>query len=156
VTSNVASEASRLVVLGSCGAWPEAGRACAGFVLEHDGFRVVLDLGYATLPRLLAHLGSSIGDGVDAVVVTHRHPDHAIDLHGLFRARSFGRHGAAAIPLYAARDVLDLVVHLENGDEPGSGRSSTGTRCPATPTTWGRSGCSRGTCRTSCLTPAYG
>ncbi|MGH8776781.1 MAG: hypothetical protein ACRDWI_17070 [Jiangellaceae bacterium] len=41
---------SRVVVLGSCGAWPEAGRACSGFVVEHDGFRVVLDLGYGTLP----------------------------------------------------------------------------------------------------------
>jgi ribonuclease BN (tRNA processing enzyme) len=88
-------------------------------MLERDGFRIVLDLGNATLPRLLRHLGSSVGDGVDAVVITHRHPDHAIDLHGLFRARSFGRHGAAAIPLYAPRDVLDLVVHLENGDETG-------------------------------------
>jgi hypothetical protein len=43
---------SRLVVLGSCGAWPEPGRACSGFVLEHGGTRIVLDLGYGTLPRL--------------------------------------------------------------------------------------------------------
>ena len=69
---------SRLVVLGSCGAWPEAGRACSGFVLEHNGFRVVLDLGYATLPRLLAVLGSSVADGLDAVNVSHRQADHAL------------------------------------------------------------------------------
>src|SRR3954466_10904255 len=119
MSSSAANDASRLVVLGSCGAWPEAGRACSGFVLEHDGFRIVLDLGYATLPRLLGHVGSSVGDGVDAVVVTHRHPDHAIDLHGLFRARWFGRRGGAAIPLYAPRDVLDLLVHLEDGDDTG-------------------------------------
>lgn len=105
---------SRLVVLGSCGAWPEAGRACSGFVLEHDGFRVVLDLGYATLPRLLALLGSSVADGVDAVVVTHRHADHAIDLHGLFRARWFGRRGSLPLPLYAPRDVLEQVSSLED------------------------------------------
>ncbi len=36
-----------LTVLGSCGAWPEAGRACSGFLLSYDGFRVVLDLGSA-------------------------------------------------------------------------------------------------------------
>jgi hypothetical protein len=30
---------SRLVVLWSCGARPEPGRACSGFVLEHDGSR---------------------------------------------------------------------------------------------------------------------
>jgi ribonuclease BN (tRNA processing enzyme) len=107
---------SRLVVLGSCGAWPEAGRACSGFVLEHAGFRVVLDLGFATLPRLLALVGSSVADGVDAVVVTHRHADHAIDLHGLFRARWFGRRGADPLPLYAPSDVLDLVAALEDDD----------------------------------------
>jgi glyoxylase-like metal-dependent hydrolase (beta-lactamase superfamily II) len=62
---------SRVVVLGGCGAWPEADRACSGFVVEHDGFRLVLDLGYGTLPRLFALLGSSTGVGVDAVIVTH-------------------------------------------------------------------------------------
>jgi ribonuclease BN (tRNA processing enzyme) len=45
----------RLTVLGGCGAWPEAGQACSGFLVEHDGFRLVVDLGYATMPRLLEH-----------------------------------------------------------------------------------------------------
>ena len=108
---------SRLVVLGSCGAWPEPGRACSGFVLEHAGFRVVLDLGYGTLPRLLTLLGSSSGDGVDAVIVTHAHPDHMIDLHGLFRARWFGARGATGIPLYAPQGVLARVASLEEVGE---------------------------------------
>lgn len=110
---------SRLVVLGGCGAWPEGGRACSGFVLEHDGARIVLDLGYGTLPRLLALLGSSAADGIDAVIVTHKHPDHMVDLHGLFRARWFGGRGAAAIPLYAPDGVLARMVALEDdGAEP--------------------------------------
>lgn len=110
------SVTSRLVVLGSCGAWPEAGRACSGFLLEHEGYRIVLDLGYGTLPRLLTLLNSSVADGVDAVVVTHHHPDHMVDLHGLFRARWFGRRGAERLPLYAPTQVLDAVVALEDGD----------------------------------------
>lgn len=101
------------MVMGSCGAWPEPGRACSGFVLEHNGFQVVLDLGYGTLPRLLDLVESVAGDGIDAVVITHRHPDHMIDLHGLFRARWFGRRGAPAIPLYAPPGVLELVASLE-------------------------------------------
>jgi ribonuclease BN (tRNA processing enzyme) len=104
---------SRLVVLGGCGAWPEPGRACSGFVLEHQGFRVVLDLGYGTLPRLLTLLGSTVADGIGAVVLTHRHPDHMVDMHGLFRARSFGRPEAAPLPVYAAEGVLDRVAALE-------------------------------------------
>jgi ribonuclease BN (tRNA processing enzyme) len=112
----------RLIVLGGCGAWPEGGRACSGFVLEHDGFRLVLDLGYATLPRLLALLGSPAADGIDAVVVTHRHPDHMVDLHGLFRARWYDRRGAPAIPLYCPPGVLDRVAGLEEGGDGPVGR----------------------------------
>lgn len=108
---------SRLVVLGSCGAWPEPGRACNGFVLEHDGFRVVIDLGYATLPRLLTHLDSVNADGIDAIVVTHRHPDHCVDLHGLFRSRSLARLRRPAIPLYAPRGVIDIVMDLQENHE---------------------------------------
>jgi len=104
---------SKLTVLGGCGAWPEPGRACSGFLLEHDGFRVVLDLGYGTLPRLLAALDSTFADGLDAVVVSHAHPDHMVDVHGLFRARWFGRRGAARLPLFAPRQVLHRLRALE-------------------------------------------
>ncbi len=101
VSCETESVASRLLVLGSCGGWPEAGRACSGFLLEHEGYRIVLDLGYGTLPRLLTLLNSSVAVGVDAVVVTHHHPDHLVDVHGLFRVRWFGRRGAEGVPLYA-------------------------------------------------------
>jgi ribonuclease BN (tRNA processing enzyme) len=104
----------RLVVLGSCGAWPEPGRACSGFVLEHGGSRIVLDLGYGTLPRLLALLGSSAADGIDAVIVTHAHPDHMVDLHGLLRARWFGQRSAPPIPLHAPEPVLARLISLED------------------------------------------
>lgn len=111
---------SRVVVLGSCGAWPEPGRACSGFVLEHASFRVVIDLGYGTLTRLLDHLDSTVADGVDAVVITHKHPDHMLDLHGLFRARWFGRRGAAPIPVYAAEGVRERLQGLEEEDDPAA------------------------------------
>jgi ribonuclease BN (tRNA processing enzyme) len=77
---------------------------------------VVLDLGHGTLPRLLALLGSPAADGIDAVVITHAHPDHVVDLHALLRVRWFSRRGAAPIPLYAAAGVLPLLTALEDGD----------------------------------------
>ncbi len=106
--------ARRLTVLGSCGAWPEAGRAASGFLLEYDGFRLVLDLGYATLPRLLAHCPD--GD-VDAVVVTHEHPDHCVDLHGLYRVRDFASERLPRLPLYCPPGVMSRLRPLEpDGD----------------------------------------
>lgn len=107
---------SRLIVLGGCGAWPEPGRACSGFLIDHEGFRVVLDLGYGTLARLLAALGSPVADGLDAVVVSHHHPDHMVDVHGLLRARWYGRRHAAPVPLYAPRGVLAHLTAMEDGE----------------------------------------
>jgi ribonuclease BN (tRNA processing enzyme) len=105
---------SRLVVLGSCGAWPEPGRASSGFVLEHEGFRIVIDLGYATLPRLLTVIGSPVAERLDAVIITHRHADHSIDLHGLFRSRWLPFRGRLPqLPLYSPPGVLDQVLAFE-------------------------------------------
>jgi len=106
-----------LTVLGSCGAWPEAGRACAGFLLEYDGFRVVLDLGYAALPRLLEHCPKG---EVDAVVVTHQHPDHCVDVSALARVRYYEAPDAPPVPLYCAPGVLDLLRALEPVPDPAT------------------------------------
>jgi ribonuclease BN (tRNA processing enzyme) len=109
--------AARLTVLGSCGAWPEAGRACSGFLLEHDGYRVVLDLGYGAFPRLLDALGPAGLTGVHAVIVTHHHPDHVVDLHALFRAWTYPRRSWDRLPVWAPPAVRDLLIALEDGEE---------------------------------------
>ncbi|HEX6526640.1 MAG TPA: MBL fold metallo-hydrolase [Streptosporangiaceae bacterium] len=74
----------RLTVLGGCGVWPAAGQACSGYLLEHDGYRVLIDPGYAVLPRLLQVIDAG---EVDAVLISHGHPDHCADLNPLLRAR---------------------------------------------------------------------
>jgi ribonuclease BN (tRNA processing enzyme) len=106
-----------LTVLGSCGAWPEPGRACAGFLLEYDGFKVVLDLGYAALPQLLKHCPEG---AVDAVVVTHQHPDHCVDVSALARVRYYRAREAPAIPLYCPPGVLDVLRALEPRPDPAT------------------------------------
>jgi ribonuclease BN (tRNA processing enzyme) len=100
----------QVTVLGGCGAYPEPGRACSGFLVEWDSFRLVLDLGYATLPRLLSHCPDG---AVDAVVITHEHPDHCIDLHGLFRMRLYGGEDGSRLPLYCPPGVLSRLSGLE-------------------------------------------
>ncbi|MGH3715094.1 MAG: MBL fold metallo-hydrolase, partial [Micromonosporaceae bacterium] len=91
-------------------AYPEPGRACSGFLVEWDGFRLVLDLGYATLPRLLAHCPDA---AVDAVVITHEHPDHCIDLQGLFRIHLYGPLRGRRLPLYCTPGVPTRLAALE-------------------------------------------
>lgn len=72
--------------------------------------RILLDLGYGTLPQLLQHVSNG---GVDAVVVTHEHPDHCVDLHALFRVRHYSYPDGPRIPLYSPPGVLERLTGLE-------------------------------------------
>jgi glyoxylase-like metal-dependent hydrolase (beta-lactamase superfamily II) len=63
----------RLTALGACGAWPEGGLACSSYLVEHDGFRLLIDAGYAIVPRLLERVAAS---QLDAVFISHGHPGH--------------------------------------------------------------------------------
>jgi ribonuclease BN (tRNA processing enzyme) len=103
----------RLTVLGACGAWPEAGQACSGYLIEHDGFRLLVDLGYATVPRLLQHTAA---EDIDAVFISHGHPDHCADLNPLLRARTLRDDPAVRLPVYSLPGALDAVLAL---DRPG-------------------------------------
>ena len=103
----------RLTVLGACGAWPEAGGACSSYLVEHDGFRLLVDAGYAAMPRLLERVTA---DQVDAVFISHGHPDHCADLNPLLRARALSKDPPAPLPVYALPGALDAVLAL---DRPG-------------------------------------
>jgi ribonuclease BN (tRNA processing enzyme) len=103
----------RMTVLGSCGAWPAPGRACSGYLIEDGGFRLLVDPGYATLPRLLRHVDAR---DVDAVLVSHGHPDHCADLNPLLRARALDPDPAPKLPVHALPGALDRVLAL---DRPG-------------------------------------
>lgn len=76
-----------------------------------------MDLGYGTLSRLLDLVDSHVGDGINAVIITHQHPDHMLDLHGLFRARWFGARDAEPVPLYAPEGVVQRLQSLEEDDQ---------------------------------------
>ena len=76
--------------------------------------RVLLDPGYGTLPRLLELMSAA---AVDAVLVSHEHPDHCSDLNPLLRARHLGGNTPAApLPVYAPHGALEAVLSL---DRPG-------------------------------------
>ena len=103
----------QLTVLGGCGGWPAAGSACSGYLVRHDGCTILIDPGYAVLPRLLRLVPAS---AVDAVLVSHGHPDHCADLNPLLRARALSGDPAAALAVYAPPGALDAVLAL---DRPG-------------------------------------
>jgi ribonuclease BN (tRNA processing enzyme) len=103
----------RLTVLGGTGAWPSAGQACGGYLVESDGFSLLIDPGYAIVPRLLEHMAPG---ELGAVIVTHRHPDHCADINPLLRARVMSDEDSAPLPVFAPPGALDAVLAL---DRPG-------------------------------------
>lgn len=76
-------------VLGCSGSYPGPGQACSGYLLQGGGVNVVLDLGPGALANLQHHIGL---EEIDAVVLSHRHADHWIDLTGLETAWQYALH----------------------------------------------------------------
>jgi ribonuclease BN (tRNA processing enzyme) len=66
-----------LTVLGCSGTYAGPGGACSGYLLRSPGATVVVDLGSGTLANLQRHVDPR---RLDAVVLTHEHPDHWLDL----------------------------------------------------------------------------
>jgi ribonuclease BN (tRNA processing enzyme) len=67
----------KLTVLGKSPSWQDAGGACSGYLVEDDGTAVVIDCGNGVFSKL--RLFCDYVD-VDAVVLSHLHADHMLDL----------------------------------------------------------------------------
>ena len=102
-----------LIVLGSNAMWAPAGGATAGFLIRHDGFSLWVDLGSGTLANLQRHIGLQ---DVGALIVSHRHPDHLVDLFPYLYARVYGSDDPpTGTPLYGPPDLFDKVRALLSG-----------------------------------------
>jgi len=99
-----------LTVLGCSGTYASPGNACSGYLVSDGSTTVWVDAGSGTLANLQRHVAL---DGVDALVLSHEHPDHWNDLEGFFNVCRFvtGRKG---IPVYAPPGLRDRTY---NDDE---------------------------------------
>jgi ribonuclease BN (tRNA processing enzyme) len=114
------SQSFGITVLGSSGTWASADSGCSGYLLDHTTTdstdstagarttRVWVDCGPGSLSALQQHC--QVAD-LDAVVVTHEHPDHFNELPVLRNAMVYGL-GVERLPLYAPRGVLALLETL--------------------------------------------
>jgi ribonuclease BN (tRNA processing enzyme) len=67
----------RLTVLGKSPSWQDAGGACSGYLIEDGETAVVLDCGNGVFSKMRRFRDYT---RVDAVVISHLHADHFLDL----------------------------------------------------------------------------
>src|SRR4030066_2105550 len=74
----------KLIILGSGTCVPSLKRSAPGYYLQAEDWQALVDCGSGTLLQL-ERAGKSYKD-IDAVFITHGHPDHFADLMPLIHA----------------------------------------------------------------------
>jgi len=93
-----------VTVLGCDGSYPGPGGACSGYLVTCEETRVWLDAGSGTLANLQRHVAI---EDVDAVVISHQHPDHWTDLEH-FAVACRWIIGRTGVPVFAPNGLASL------------------------------------------------
>lgn len=90
----------KLTIVGFWGGYPKMNAASTGYLLEHEGFQLMLDFGSGVLAKLQNYIQP---EELDAVVLSHYHPDHVADIGVLQHARliqGFLGNKSPQLPIY--------------------------------------------------------
>jgi ribonuclease BN (tRNA processing enzyme) len=84
-----------LTILGAGPAAPNPGGACSGYLLRQGDTAVLMDCGSGISGRIPQHVAAN---RLNAVVISHMHPDHYFDLVPLYYMLRFGEPRPAELP----------------------------------------------------------
>jgi ribonuclease BN (tRNA processing enzyme) len=121
----------RLTVVGCSGSFAGPDSAASCYVLEADGFRLVIELGNGALGPLQRHAGLF---DVDAICLSHLHADHCVDLYSYSIARTWSPSGPQPpIPVYGPAGTYERIrlIHGFAGDGGLRERFTFETLAPA-------------------------
>jgi len=109
-------------VLGASGTFPTPGSATTGFLLRSGDFDLWLDAGTGTFANLQRHTDYF---EVDAVVISHLHLDHILDLYPFYYALRYSneRRDPTHIPVYSVKGAEEFLTRMlsEDGTEDFGG-----------------------------------
>ncbi len=89
----------RVTVIGCSGSFPGPDSPASCYLLEEEGYSLLLDFGNGALGALQRHHDLY---AIDAIAISHLHADHCMDLCGYYVARKYCPHGAKPkIPVFA-------------------------------------------------------
>jgi ribonuclease BN (tRNA processing enzyme) len=105
-------------VLGSSCSIPRPGRACSSYLVQYAGATIAADLGTGSFSNLLAH--GSLSD-LDAVIISHMHADHFLDVVPMRYALKYGNaRRSRRVLLYLPPGGEDLLRRLTSAFHPES------------------------------------
>jgi ribonuclease BN (tRNA processing enzyme) len=98
-----------LVVLGCDGSWAGPGGAGSGYLVTSGATTLMMDAGPGTFANLQRRIDPA---SIDAVLLSHHHPDHWTDLHALsvHAHYALGRRG---IPVYAPSGLIERAGQVD-------------------------------------------
>ncbi len=98
----------QITVLGASGTYAGVDGACTGFLVRSDEATVMMDAGPGTLANLQRHVDLS---DLDAVVLSHCHPDHWLELPVMRNALRYVLR-IDGLALYATSETLEMADRL--------------------------------------------
>lgn len=104
----------RLTVVGCSGSGPGPASPASCYLVEHDGYTLVLDLGNGSFGPLQNFLDPA---AIDAVFLSHLHADHCLDIAPyVVWYRYSGRSPGTRVPLYAPVGADSRLSAAYDGD----------------------------------------
>ncbi|MGO9078896.1 MAG: MBL fold metallo-hydrolase [Streptosporangiaceae bacterium] len=107
----------RVTVIGCAGSFPGPDSPASCYLVEAEGFRLVLDLGTGALGALQRAAGLA---EIDAICLSHQHPDHCLDMCSYAVARRYHPAGPMPrIPVYGPARTQERLARAM-GLDPGT------------------------------------
>lgn len=101
--------AFEVVVLGASGTYPTTKSACSGYLLRSTGTDVWVDAGPGTFLNLQRHADFL---GLRALILSHLHLDHVLDLYPFYFAMRFRPTEPAGFEVYAPAGAEEHLAQL--------------------------------------------
>ncbi len=105
-----------LIVLGSSAAYPSFGKACSGYLLREDKTQILVDCGTGVLSNLFKWADPA---ALNAIVLTHMHTDHFLDIYPLRYYLQYEAGISSPIPVFAPKSGKEHILQLVNEKRKG-------------------------------------
>jgi ribonuclease BN (tRNA processing enzyme) len=107
----------RLTVLGCAGSFPGPDSACSAYLVQAEGFSLMLDFGTGSMSALQRY--ASLRD-VDAILLSHLHGDHIFDACSYVVVRRYAPDGPyPRVPVYGPAGTRERLAAVYGSPDEG-------------------------------------